>query len=167
MALASIGWELQVTLRGSDGKETLKTWQTSAAVDTDAKMVTAVAAFLPLLAAVSDCVISRYNVVRKFEDAAATYPAGNVLVSDRAQITVELSDSPSKSGTITIPGPKSDIFMGAIGPERRQVNLAAEELVAYLQVFGAAGNFTLSDGEYYSAIKKGRRISAKDNGSSD
>jgi hypothetical protein len=166
MALTQFGWEVQITLAGSDAKETMRSYETSAAVTTDAEAQTAATTLIGLLNAITDTVVTRYNIVKKFkESGTVTYPAGNVMVQDRALITVNLSDEPGKSGTVNIPGPSVGLFLGATGPARRKVDVADADLLAFLQSFGVAGDFTISDGEYYSGIQDGKRVTAKDNAS--
>lgn len=165
MALVQQGWEVQISFAGSDAKETTRNHQTSAAVTTDAEAQTAATALIALYNAITDCVVTRYSVVKRYVENALSYPAGNIMVQDRALITVNLSDTPGKTGTLNVPGPSVGLFQGATGPARRKVDLSDSDLVSFLQAFGVSGNFTLSDGEYYSGVQDGKRVTAKDNAS--
>lgn len=163
MALVQQGWELQVTYAGSDGKETKRYYEMGPAVTSDAEAQTAASAMLVLINAVTDCVLTGYTIVKRFVENAVSYPAGNVMVQDNALITVNLSNIPNKSGILRIPGAAVGIFQGTTGAARRRVDLADADLVAFVNAFNAGGNFRLSDGEYYSGIEEGRRVTVKDN----
>lgn len=163
MALVQQGWELQVIYAGSDAKETSRYYQMSPAVTTDAEAQTAATNMLALINPVTDCAIAGYTIKKRFVEDAISYPAGNVMVQDNALLTVNLSNTPNKTGILRIPGAAVGIFQGASGPARRRVDLADADLVAFVNSFNAGGNFRLSDGEYYSGLEDGKRVTVKDN----
>ena len=156
MALASVGWELVVTLIDSGANTTQKIYELrsadAAAAATDA------AAVLAQIALVSDAVVSQYRLAEVFEEGALSLP-GSAEVETVASITGFISGMGNKKANFGIPAPKAGVFLATSGSNRNVVNIATGSIVAdyAAAVYQAAGKAYISDGEVLGALIRGIR----------
>lgn len=167
MALVSNGFELVVTLIDRGSNTTTRVFDFTSGVDTYAEAVTETGNVLTALAAVTDCVVAGYSIKEKFEENALTLPAGATAeVSAHAEVSGRLAGYTTKRATVDIPGPKDAIFVSpTVGANYNVVNTANAAVLAYVGLFGTAGNVAyISDGEQLDSANldlKGKRTHSK------
>lgn len=161
MALVDMGWFLAVTLVDNGANVTTLQYAlrpaTAALAETDALAVIAA------LNAVTNSVISDRYLKNKWSENALTYPAAGVENENKASITVLLTGAGNKKANIKIPAPVIGIFTATEGGGANVVDLSDADLVTYTDLFKAAGECYISDGEDLSSLVSGKRISAKSN----
>lgn len=161
MALSSVGFSLVLTLIDSAGvrRGTTKTFDLTAA--DYATAVTDTATIIAAFNAVSSCVITGYSITHKFyEDTVIVTPA-SVHHEIRANISVELVGK-SDSGLIQIPGAdQTVVFKSTTGPDSEIVDTVDTDVLAYVALFQAGGEATLSDGDVAGGIVNGKQVSIK------
>jgi hypothetical protein len=147
MALASVGWEMTVTLADNGGGLSNLNYQLVAAAAADA--ATAGGTIRTALAAVTGMSIMSYTLTERFVDAVAVLPGDDgVQRENRAKLNCVL-DSGLKAETIYIPAPVIGIFEGTSGDAADRVDIADADLVTYLEIWKVTGALAkLSDGEY-------------------
>jgi hypothetical protein len=147
MALASVGWEMTVTLADNGGGLSNLNYQLVAATAADA--ATAGGTIRTALAAVTGMSLMSYTLTERFVDAVAVLPGDDgVQRENRAKLNCVLN-SGLKAETIYIPAPVIGIFEGTSGDAADRVDIADADLVAYLEIWKVSGALaTLSDGEY-------------------
>ena len=161
MALLPGGFDLRITLVDNGGNASTLSFDLRA-VD-HATAVTDTAAIIPIVAAATNSVISRYTISQKWEEDSFAYPVAGVENEDKASITVLLAGAGAKKANIKIPAPKIGMFVAATGPGANQVNVADPIVTNYVGMFLAAGQCYISDGETADSAISGKRVSAKNN----
>lgn len=168
MALVKKKWQLVATLVDKGGKPaTTRTWDyqgTDTAGDASALLADG-ALHLADLAAVTDCVVSKYEVKCVFVEDALTLPTADTAENNaHALITAPIAGIPNKSATIDIPGPKNAIFANPnAGAGHDDVLITNTDVQNYLNNFQATGGkFFVSDGETIIPTQaSGRRTHSK------
>lgn len=146
MALAHQKFEVTVTFRDSGVDPTNKTYELRGANMTEA--LANAAAFVPVIAAASDAAVDGYRVSEVFAESAPAAIAGDtVRNSNQAVISVQLSTSPLKRGTIVVPAPKNALFTAVTGVGSDVVANNAALVTGLVDEFKSTGNVFLSDGE--------------------
>lgn len=145
MAVVSSGYELNVTLiDGGSNQSTVRFALTAADAATAA---TDAGTILTALGDVTDAVVKSYSIAERFVEDSLTLPANTVHVENRALVTLQLASNPTKTVTIKIPAASEGIFQGLSGSAFNVVDPNDTELRAYVALFHAAGEATISDGE--------------------
>lgn len=159
MALVSDGFQLNVTLADSGDNPAVLTYNMRAA--TYAAAVTDAAIIIAALEAVTDSVVEGYSLREKYLENALVLPTG---VSNwiKASISIALSTA-GKRANLQIPGPNSGVFVSATGEGRDVVDMGDAAVGAYIDLFKAAGQATISDDEDANAITNGsgKRVSSR------
>lgn len=161
MALTANGFDLTVTLVDNGGNNSTLTYNLIAA--DHATALTATAAVIAALNAVTNSVISGYNIRTKYSESAFAYPAAGIENEDKASISVLLDGLGNKKANIKIPAPVIGIFTSASGWGANVVDISDADLLTYLGLFEDGGECTISDGEYMDVPLTGKRVSAKSN----
>jgi len=116
-------------------------------------------------AAVTDCVVSKYEVKCVFVETALTLPTADTAENNaHALITAPIDGVPNKSATIDIPGPKNAIFVNPnAGSGHDDVLITDTAVQNYLNNFQTTGGkFFVSDGETIIPTQaSGRRTHSK------
>lgn len=160
MALSSQGFVLTVTLVDNGGNTSNLTFNLTAATFTDAG--TDAATILAALANVTDAVVKAYNVGERFKEDALSLPGTGVQVENTAVLSALITGEVDKWARIVIPAPKPAIFVGLSGAAANQVDPTDTEVQAYVALYDATGEATVSDGETVQAPSastlKGKRV---------
>jgi len=146
---------LNVTLVDNGNNKTAKTYDLQGADLTEA--TSNAGTILTALAAVTDAAIKGYHIGSRFVNDAFAFPASGVQVEDIAQITLSITDDPTKYATIGIPAPKVGVFEGTSGAAANQVKNATI-VTTYWELFKAGEQAYLSDGETAEIFVSGKRI---------
>lgn len=156
MALGFDHWEVEVTFVDKGTDRTTRKYALKSTVVDAADVATAAAALLTDIGGVTLCAIGGYAIREVFTEGALVLPSDNgARVSMEAIITGTIVDNPLKSATITIPGPKADVFQGTVGPSVDIVDPTDAVVTAFLANFIDTGDFTVSDGEQFDAAAAG------------
>lgn len=158
MALVDSGYRAQFTLVDNGGKKTTKTYQLRAA--DMATAVTDAAAILLALNAVTNSVVSTYNIANVFKEAALSFPAEGIRNADKMSLSVELETEGGKLANLRVPAPVIGCFIDATGPGANIVNTAASIVTDYCDLFKTGAEAFISDGEDLQEVLSGVRISA-------
>lgn len=161
MSLVDQGFILSVTLVDNGGN--VSTLQYALRAVDFATATTDTATIIAALNSVTNSLISDYYIKNKFSEDAFAYPGAGVENEDKASITVLLSGAGNKKANLKIPAPVIGIFTAPAGGGANVVDLSDVALTAYTDMFKAAGQCTLSDGEDMTSTVSGKRISAKSN----
>ena len=161
MALTSAGWWLTCTLVDNGGNVTTKRFQLRSA--DAATALTDSAAVIAALNAITNAVMSSYRYGEEFKEDAFAFPAAGIENEDKASITCLLTTTGAKKGNLKIPAPVIGIFQGASGPSANIVDIGDTDLGTYADLFKAAAECYISDGEDLDEMMSGKRISAKSN----
>ena len=151
MALASVGFELHVTLVDKGANTANLSWKMDSA--DYATLATDAATVMNALNAVTNAVIKGYSLVTRFVENALTLPTEGE-VENRATVICQIAANPLKKATVHIPAPVDGIFVGAPGSGSlyNKVDGTDADLLAYLAVWQApAAIANISDGEYLDA----------------
>lgn len=159
MALVSAGFKLTVEFVDNGGNITTRSYDMRETVYADA-LVDAAAA-VAAVDTISLANIRSYTVAEQFVEDAFSVPASGIQNEDTAVVSVTLASNPLKTATLSIPAPSSGIFTGTSGFNADVVDVADAALVAFVDLFKAAGTLYISDGEAAAAtspIAAGRRV---------
>jgi len=159
MALVSDGYWLHVSLVDNGGNVTRKSYQLKSADETAA--IADAATVMTALGNVTDAAFLGYEICLRFVENAFAYPASGVQIENQALIGLGIENNPLKTATTAIPAPKPAIFAGTSGAAANVVDPADAAVLAYWQLFNAAGPCYISDGEVAEVYKDGRRIHRK------
>jgi len=155
MAYVANGFFMSVDLVDNGNNKTTKTYDLQGADLAEA--TTNAGTILTALAAVTDATIKGYNIGSRFTNDAFAFPAANVNIENLALITLGITNDPTKSATITIPAPKSTLFVETSGAGANNFsNSGAGQ--TYWQLFTVGGEAYLSDGETAEVFFSGKRI---------
>lgn len=158
MAFVNDGFELDVTLGGIDDSTQTRNYQFDGTVATYADAVTATTAVLAALANVSDGVVKGYTIkARSVEDAYNRPSVATAERGDAALVSGEIDGNPLKAWNFTVPYPKQGIFLAPAGKNYNVVDISDIALIAYKDLFAAAGPCTISDGEKAGNMVGGKR----------
>ena len=158
MAIVASRFEITVKLVDEGANHASMTFKCRDTVYAD--VVVAKTALVAALDAVTDCVIQRVSINEIWKNDAFAYPT-DVETKDKASITVELAGGEGKKANIKISGP-IDAMFGASGTKGfNVVDTGNALLITYCNLFKAAGEFYVSDGEDLETIISGKRIGAK------
>lgn len=149
MALTSQGFVLTVTLVDNGGNVSNLSYALTSANFTEAG--TDSATILAALAGVTDAVVKAYNVGERFKESALTLPGTGIQVENTAVLSALITGEVDKWARIVIPAPKPAIFVGLSGAAANQIDPTDTEVQAYVSLFDATGEATISDGETVQA----------------
>ncbi len=125
-----------------------------------ADVVTAKTALVAALDAITDCTIQRVSINEVWKNDAFSYPSG-VETANKLSMTVELAGGIGKKANIKVPGP-IDAMFGASGTAGfNTLDTSNAAVITYTNLFKAAGDFYVSDGEDLETLISGKRIHAK------
>lgn len=157
MALVQVGFKVQVSLMDGGGQMTTRSYECSESLYADA--VTAAAALLAALDAITDAVITGYQIQTVFsDDALSGFPAVTVQNENQALLIYQMDGLPLHRASQSIPAPVIGIFSGATGPNSNIIDTADSALMTWRALFLAAGGtFFLSDGETALLLEGGHR----------
>jgi len=156
MAYVSGGYWFEVELVDNGGDVTKKRYAMTATTDEGA--ATDAAAILAAIQGVTDLATKAYHWFKLFVNDAFSFPASGVELQNQALLDMSIAGEPTKTATLTIPGPKATIFVGSAGPSAEVVDPADAAVIAFVALFQADNELTLSDGEVAGGLIKGRRI---------
>jgi len=159
MALVSNGWWGRITVVDNGNNRTIKTYQLRAV--TAAAAATDMIAILAALNAVTDSVVSGYSTAERFVEDSFVFPASGIQNEDKASVSVIVSNS--KSANLKIPAPIPAMFTGSTGRAANIVDTSNALLITYTDLFKAAAEAFISDGDDLVQVSGGKRISAKSN----
>jgi len=146
---------LRVMDRGEE-KATM-TYELRAA--TEAAALTAITTIITNLNAVSTLEVLGYNLLKRFINDAIIIPSEGQL-QEKARVAFRIANSADYE-TFDIPAPKDTIFLGVNGANSEIVDVADAALVAYGDMFKAAGVAFISDGEDLDQLSRGERVSTR------
>lgn len=146
MALASVGWELTVTLVDQGGNTSNLRFDLVAADYTTASL-DVVNDIIPAIDQGTDAALSSYRLIEKFEDAAVDFGTGEA--ENVALITAKIAGAQGKYANIRIPAPVDAMFVAASGPDYNTVNPSANAASDWVDLYSAAVGAVclISDGE--------------------
>lgn len=120
-------------------------------------VVTAKTALVAALEAITDCVIQRVSINEVWKNDAFSYPS-DVETATKLSMSVELAGGIGKKANMKVPGPK-DVLFGASGTKGyNELDKANAAIVTYINLFKAAGDFYVSDGEDLETLIQGARV---------
>jgi len=144
-----------ISFADNSGAVSTRTYETQ---DTDIAAVTAlVDDWATTFAAVTDCEIVSYALTQRWIEDTVILPASGVQNENQAIVTAKILGDPTESATITLPGPKSGVFVAPSGPLADVVDVAEPIVTNWLGLFLDGGAFYVSDGENPVAPFSGRR----------
>ena len=152
------GFYLSVTLTDNGNNDSTLDYELRAA--DYAAALTAKTAILAALAGVSGSEIKSTILSYRDEEDAFAFPASGVENETKARIVYQL-DGSTKKGNYDIPAPVAGIFQTPAGDGANVVDILVTALIAYNDIFEAAGQAFISDGEDMGFMLKGRRVSVK------
>lgn len=151
------GWFLTMTVQDRNQDNATLTYELRALNHTEALAETA--SVLANFDDVSQAVVTGYNVQQRFWNDSIGVPAAGEL-QIKARISFQLQNSPEKE-TFDIPAPKETIFLALTGKQNAIVDVADPAVIAYADMFRAAGIAYISDGESLEYLLEGRKVSSK------
>jgi len=160
MALASVGWEMTVTLADNGNGRSNLNYQLVAATAADA--ATAGGTIRTRLALVTGMSIMSYTLTERFEDATQVLPGDDgVQRENRAKLTCNVHGFANKVETIYIPAPVIGLFEDTTGEAADRIDVTDTDLISYVDIWRVTGALaTVSDGEYIkdlAPIREGHR----------
>ncbi len=158
MAIVTDHFEITIKLVDEGANFSTLTFQCRDAAYADC--VTAKTALIAALDAITNCVIQRVSINEVWKNDAFAYPAG-VETANKLSMTVELAGGIGKKANIKVPGP-IDAMFGASGTAGyNSLDTGNAAIITYTNLFKAAGDFYVSDGEDLETLISGKRIHAK------
>ena len=158
MAIVTDHFEITVKLVDEGANFSTLTFQCRDTLYAD--VVIAKTALVAALDAVTNCVIQRVSINEIWANDAFAYPTG-VETANKLSMTAELTGGIGKKANLKVPGP-IDAMFGASGTAGFNVLDTSNALIlTYTDLFKAAGDFYISDGEDLSVLISGKRIHAK------
>lgn len=166
MAIVSNGFWLTVTLSDNGGNTGTQTFQGDPAILVDfATALTQSQGLVADLDALTDLVITGYNVQERFFEDSIALPPANIELENKARISYSIQDT-NKKGTLDLSSPVTTpgvVWQAASGAAANQVAVSSTEIQNYFDNFRTTGGFLISDGEKANQVLVGKRISAKNN----
>lgn len=151
------GYFLTMTVQDRNLDTSTLTYELRAADEDEA--ITETATIISAFDGVSQAVVTGYHIqLRYWNDSIGTPSAGELQI--KARVSFQLKDSPEKE-TFDIPAPKETIFYALTGTENKKVNVGSAAVIAYADLFRAAGVAFISDGESLELLIQGRKVSSK------
>lgn len=161
MALTAVRFEAAFAVYDTGGNHSILTYELRGAVYADA--AADAVSIATALAAVTDAVIGGYRMAEVWEESAFAYPAGGIEVENKASLTTLLAGVGAGKANLKIPAPVDGIFQEATGPGYNIVDIVDADLVTYTNLFKAAGECYISDGQDMDSLVAGKRVHAKSN----
>lgn len=156
MALVAQPYKLSVVL-GCKNDKTMTVSYNLTASD-EATALTQRGVVLSALGNVSAGVVKATSLILKHEEDAYVRPTdADAEYGDKATITTNIVDLPTKTANIGIPMPKSGIFEATEGVLMDQIDTGDVAVIAYHGLFKATGVATISDGEQAETLLYGVR----------
>jgi len=160
MALVSSGFFLTVQFVDT-GKNTTQRRFALTSIDIATAIIDS-GIILAAVGAVTNAVISGYNISEAFTENALVLPV-DTEIEKQAQLSLLLAGLGTKTAVATIPAPVAGIFTDVSGPGYNVVDVSDAGVLAYVNIYKAGGQATISDGEIADKLLSGRRISVKSN----
>lgn len=161
MALVTTGFEASFALYDTGGNHSILTYELRGATYADAKINADAIAIA--LAAVTDAVIGGFRLAEVYEEAVFAYPAGGIEIENKASLTTLLAGVGAGKANLKVPAPVDGMFQEATGPGYNIVDIVDADLVTYTNLFKAAGECYISDGQDMDSLIAGKRVHAKSN----
>jgi len=159
MAFVLQNFIFTIAFADNSGAVSTRTYETQ---DTDLAAVTALLDdWATTFAAVTDAEIVSYSLTQRWIEDTVVLPAIGVQNENQAIVSAKILGDPTESAVITLPAPKSGVFVGQSGPSADVVNIAAQIVINWLGLFLDGGAFYVSDGENPVAPFSGRRRHVK------
>lgn len=157
MPFASQGFLLSVTLVDTGIDPTVKTYQLRAA--TYAVAQAAADDMIPIIEAASNSKVASYEIRNPYAATGFIPPSvAGARNSMQAIITVAIADAPLKHADLVIPAPVAAVFQTADGPGSDIVDVNATVVSDYINMFKAAGQAYISDGETVADASQARGV---------
>lgn len=113
----------------------------------------------PLLDALTGATMPKFRVFQEFVNNTFVLPAdAGVQVENQASLTYLLQALGSKKANLNIPAPIIGLFTASSGPNANIIDIDNAAIIAFSDMFLAASDFRLSDGEYIQRLLNGRRV---------
>lgn len=167
MAIVQTGWRLTVSFTETSGKAVTRTYEAplAAFVDYDAfetLVQVAVTGFIASVAAITDSVISSYQLEGVYIEDALALPVG-AENQVQAFFSGKIAGDPTDSGTLSVPAPVIGAFQTPTGPGYDIVDMSDPAVLQFINFFtDPGGPFTISDGELLELTTvKGTRRTVK------
>jgi len=154
---AGFGWFLTMTVQDRNMDYVTLTYELRATneIEAEAERTAIFAAFDD----VSLAVIVGYGLSQRFVNDSIGIPAaGEVEV--KARLSYQLKDSFHK-GTFDIPAPKETIFLALTGKQNKVVDVANADVIAYADMFRAAGSAYIGNGGSLEYLLEGRKVTSR------
>lgn len=159
MAMIPKGFYLRISLKDNGGNTTIKTYKLRSADFTIA--TTDSATIRAALIAITDSVVSAYNIAQRFYEGTFVFPAAGVENENKASITA--INNLAEAVNLQVPAPKIGIFTGPTGGAANIVDVENADLITYTDVFKSGAEAYVSGTDDLVALSSGKRISAKSN----
>lgn len=154
---AGFGWFLTITVQDRNMDYVTLTFELRAtnAVEAEAERTAIFTAFDD----VSQAVIVGYGLNQRFvNDSIGVPAAGEVEV--KARVSYQLKDT-FKKGTFDIPAPKETIFLALTGKQNKVLDVADAAVMAYADLFRAAGSAYIGNGGSLEYLLEGRKVTSR------
>ncbi|AXH77632.1 MAG: hypothetical protein [Caudoviricetes sp.] len=154
---AGFGYFLTVTLQDRNMDYATLTYELRATNDIEAEAERA--AIFTALGDVSQGVIVGYALSERYVNDSIGIPAaGEVEV--KARVSYQMKDSFHK-GTFDIPAPKETIFVATTGKGNKVLDITNADVIAYADVFRAAGVSYIGGGNSLEYLLEGRKVTSR------
>lgn len=161
-----------VVLRGSNGQTSRLRYELGTTTDIggasdDADFALVKIAFgqiVGALANVTDATIASQEITFVDGEMDASYPPAADVFEKASVVTFleEIVNTPQKYHTLQIPAPKIGLFLGTVGAERDEIDVADADLTQYVQQIAqhayVSDHEKIDDSRPNEGIKSGRRV---------
>ena len=159
MALVSDGYELSISLLDTQGDTSTLRYRLRATTAADA--ATDAGTIITALSAITLSDVISYRLTEVFlEDNFTTFPVG-ADNDQRVALTVQLAGLGQKKASLEVPAPNPAIFVATSGPGANEADTTDVDLLAYIALFTATGEATISDGEDVLTLLSGKRTARR------
>lgn len=158
MAIVTDRFEITVTFADRGQNTSTMTFACRDAAYAD--VITAKTGLVAALALVSGCTIARLSVNEIWKNDAFAYPT-LYETAEKASLTINLTGGTNKKANMKIPGPLPSYWGAVQTAGFNVVDTSNADLLAYVALFAAAGDFYISDGEDALSLASGKRIHSK------
>jgi len=156
---AGSGWYVKFVLADKQGDNTILTFALRAA--DYATAVTAAATVLAALGPVTRSTMIAQSIQHWSDEDTNFLPATESDASVKAVVSYKINGA-AKRDSFEIPDPDpAVVFVAAEGPSANIVDISAAEVIAYGDLFKAANQCFISDGEDLEVLLKGKRTTRK------
>jgi len=163
MAFSAANFGMSVTYLDGGSNTTTREYMMDLDIVDYADAVTAAAAMIVDIEALTDAEIPSYRVFQVLNETAVTIPPITVQIENCASITALLTSPGSKKANINVPAPKIGAFVATTGTQANIINTTATIVTNFTDNFLVAGDFTISDGEEIARLLDGKRVHKKSN----